>query len=84
MLGVLTPSPVGLIRDIDVDSVKKSLSSLTGKLSEILSDIKSVGDFKLEKAQLAVQVSAEGGVSSVANAKAGTSGTVTLTFSRKG
>ena len=82
VLGVLSPGAGGGVRDIDVGTVKKSLSGLAGKLSEILGDIRSVGDFQLETAQLAVQVNAEGGVSLVANAKAGVSGTITLTFSR--
>ncbi len=81
-LGVLTPDPDEMIKEIDVEAIKASLKDLTGKLTGIFEDIKTVGQFNLNTVQLAVQVSAEGGVALVANAKAGMSGTITLTFSK--
>lgn len=81
-LGVLTPDPDEMIKEIDVEKIKASLKDLTGKLTGIFEDIKTVGRFDLNTVQLAVQISAEGGVSLVANAKAGMSGTITLTFSK--
>lgn len=81
-LGVLTPAPDVMIKEIDVEKIKASLKDLTGKLTGIFEDIKTVGQFNLNTVQLAVQVSAEGGVALVANAKAGMSGTITLTFSK--
>lgn len=81
-LGVLTPDPDVMIKEIDVEKIKESLKNLTGKLTGIFEDVKTVGQFNLNTVQLAVQISAEGGVSLVANAKAGMSGTITLTFSK--
>jgi len=81
-LGVLTPDPDVMIKEIDVEKIKESLKDLTGKLTGIFEEIKTVGRFDLNTVQLAVQISAEGGVSLVANAKAGMSGTITLTFSK--
>jgi hypothetical protein len=81
-LGVLTPDPDEMIKEIDVEKIKESLKDLTGKLTGIFEEIKTVGRFDLNTVQLAVQVSAEGGVALVANAKAGMSGTITLTFSK--
>lgn len=81
-LGILTPREDVAIKEVDAEKVRRSLTELTGTISEILKDVKQVGEFSLNSVQLAVQVSAEGGVSLVANAKAGVSGTVTLTFSR--
>ncbi len=81
-LGILTPDPDVAIKEIDVEKIKASLKDLTGKLTGIFEDIKTVGQYNLNTVQLAVQVSAEGGVSLVASAKAGMSGTITLTFSK--
>jgi hypothetical protein len=81
-LGILTPEPDVTIREVDVEKIKASLRDLTGKLSGIFDELKSVGQFNLNTVQLAVQISAEGGVSLVASAKAGMSGTITLTFGK--
>jgi hypothetical protein len=81
-LGILTPGEDVGIKEVDAEKVRQSLADLAGKISGILDDVKSVGEFKLDTVQLAVQISAEGGVALVANAKAGMSGTITLTFSR--
>ncbi len=82
-LGVLTPTTERVIKEIDADKIKQSLSELSSKLSDMFQDIKAVGNFQLKTVQLSVEISAEGGVSLIANAKAGASGTVTLTFSEK-
>ncbi len=82
-LGRFTPNYEGNIREIDVEKLKKSLGNFSEKLGEIFDDIKSVGNFRLTTAQLAVSINAEAGVSLVANAKAGASGTITLTFQAK-
>lgn len=78
--GLLTPKPEKLLKEVDADTIKASLSELTGKLAGLFDDIKAVGDFRLSTVQLAVQISASGGVSLVADAKAGASGTISLTF----
>ena len=72
-LGVLTPKTERVIEEIDADKIKQSLSELSSKLSDMFQDIKTVGNFKLQTIQLSVEISAEGGVSLVANAKAGAS-----------
>ncbi len=80
-LGVLTPDPGTMIKEVDADTIKSSLSELSGKLSDIFQDIKTVGDFKLKEVSLSVQISAEGGVSLVGIAKAKAAGTISLKFS---
>lgn len=81
-LGILTPSRGVTIREVDAEKVRRSLKDLTRTISGILEDVKAVGQYNLDSVQLAVQISAEGGVALVANAKAGISGTITLKFSR--
>lgn len=81
-LGVLTPSPGAVIKQVDAGTIKESLSALTQNLSEVFQDLKAVGGFKLSTVQLAVQIGAEGGVSLVASGKVNASGTITLTFSQ--
>ncbi len=53
-----------------------SLADLSGKISQILQDIKNVGDFKLKKVELGVEISAQGGVSLIGSVKAGVNRTV--------
>jgi len=67
-------------KNINAEKLKDSMSELAGQISEIMNDIKSVGDFKLQQVQLAVEISAEGGVSLIGTAKAGAKGAITLTF----
>ncbi len=78
-LGLLTPKTV--IKQVDAGKLRQSMESLTGKISTMLGDIKSVGGFKLKEVTLSVEISAEGGVSIIANAKAGIKGAIQLTFS---
>ncbi len=78
-LGLLTPKTV--IKQVDAGKISQSMVSLTDKISTILEDIKSVGNFKLKNVTLSVEINAEGGVSLIANARAGIKGTIQLTFS---
>ena len=79
MLGLLTERNV--IKEVDVDKIRKSLSNFSEHISSIFKDIKNIGDFKLKEIQLAIEISVEGGVALIGNVKAGTKGTVNLTFS---
>ncbi len=76
--GILSPGD--RIKNIDADKIRNSLTNLSDKISQILKDIKSVGDFKLKQVQLSVEISAEGGVALIGSAKAGAKGAITLTF----
>lgn len=68
-------------KNIDTEKLRNSLSELSGQISEILQDIKNVGDFKLREVNLSVEISAEGGVALIGTAKAGAKGAISLTFS---
>ena len=68
-----------VIKEIADDKLRDSLTSLTAQLSELLTDIKQVGEFKLQQVQMGVEVTAEGGF--VLVGKAGIKGAITLTFS---
>ncbi len=74
-------SPESKIKNIDADKLRKSLSELSGQVSNVLQDIKDVGNFKLKEVQISVEISAEGGVALIGSAKAGAKGAITLTFS---
>jgi hypothetical protein len=69
------------IADIDADTLRQSLTSLSTQLRTLFQDVKKVGDFKLSQIQVGIQISAEGGVALIGTAKAGASGTINLTFS---
>ncbi|MEO5373460.1 MAG: hypothetical protein H7840_04190 [Alphaproteobacteria bacterium] len=68
-------------QEVDVDLLRKSFSNLTEKFSQVLQDIKTVGDFRLTTVQFNVEISSEGGVALIGSLKAGVKGAVTLTFS---
>ena len=46
-LGALTPDPGTVIKELDADKIKDSLSDLSGKISGLFQDIKTVGEFQL-------------------------------------
>ncbi len=77
--GILSPG--NKIKEIDAEKLRKSLSDLSGQISDVLQDIKDVGNFKLKEVQISVEISAEGGVALIGSAKAGAKGAITLTFS---
>lgn len=66
------------VKDISIKKLRASLASLSEQISEILRDIKRLGDFSLKTVQIEVAISAEGGF--VLVGKAGVKGAVTLTF----
>lgn len=68
------------VKEFATDTLKDSLTGLSGQIGEILQDVKQVGDFKLKTVQVQVGISAEGGF--VLIGKAGVKGAVTLTFSQ--
>ena len=78
-LGVLNPKPV--IKHVDADKIRTSLSALSEQLAGMLEDIRHVGEFRLREVEVCVELNAEGGVALIANAKAGAKGAITLTFS---
>lgn len=69
------------IAEIDADTLRQSLASLTGQLETLFQDIKSVGGFKLSQVQVSLEISAEGGFALIGTAKASASGAISLTFS---
>lgn len=77
-LGLLSPS--AHIQEFDTATMRQSLAQLTGQVSALLQDIKSVGDFQLKEVTLQVAVTAEGGVALIGLAKAGVTGTMALKF----
>ena len=66
------------VKEISTTKLRESLNSLSGQISEILGDIKRVGQFNLQTVMIEVAVSAEGAF--VLVGKAGVKGAVTLTF----
>ncbi len=79
--GMLGPGGGGAdhaVREIPADKLRASLAGLSGQISEILGDIKRVGQFDLKTVEIEVAISAEGGFILVG--KAGVKGAVTLTF----
>lgn len=65
---------------LPVDKLKKEFLDVQDGLSELFKDANSVGDFKLKKITLGIEMSVEGGINIVATAKAESKGTINLTF----
>ncbi len=53
----------GRIAQIDADTLRRSISSLTGHTG-LFEDIKAVGGYKLTTVQVQLEITAEGGVAS--------------------
>ena len=66
--------------EISVDTLRASLAKLTTNLSTLLADLKAVGGFELAEVQVAVELTAEGGVNLIGNLTAGAKGAIQLTF----
>ena len=66
--------------EISVDTLRASLTKLTENLSTLLADLKAVGGFELAEVQVAVELTAEGGVNLIGNLTAGAKGAMQLTF----
>jgi len=66
--------------EIPVDRLRESLAKLTGNLSTLLADLKAVGGFELAQVQVAVELTASGGVNLIGNLTAGAKGAMQLTF----
>ena len=79
---VLGP-PLGIetLREIQVDKLRESFSSLSKNISQILQDIRAIGAYRLKEVQLEVEISSEGGVHLIGSLKAGAKGAIKLTFS---
>ena len=81
-----TLGPRNLVRhltgpvEISVDTLRASLTKLTENLSTLLADLKAVGGFELAEVQVAVELTAEGGVNLIGNLTAGAKGAMQLTF----
>lgn len=74
-------SAVGLA-DIPIDTLRANLKAATSSLAEAFSDIRQVGNFQLSEVEIAVEVSAEGGVQFIGTAKVGGSGSISLKFTQ--
>ncbi len=68
------------ILEVDADRLRRSLSEFSAGMTEVLRDLKRVGEIPLKEVQLTVEVTAEGGVALIGTAKAGAKGAITLTF----
>lgn len=67
-------------REIPVERLREGLGRACAGLSQALTDLRQVGDFRLKRVTVAVEVSAEGGISFIGSAKAAGKGAITLTF----
>lgn len=69
------------LQNIPIDQLKENLNNVCQSLTTALSDIKKVGDFKLKEVEIAVEVTADGGVCFVGTVNVGGKGAITLKFS---
>jgi len=74
-------APVGL-QNIPADRLKENLVKVSSTVMGILKDIQEVGQFNLKEVTLAVEISAEGGVSLIGTSKFGGKGAITLKFKK--
>lgn len=70
------------LQKVDAGKFKDSLQSLTGQLSAMFDDISAVGNYNLNKVEVGLELSVEGGVALIGLAKAGAKATIKLTFDK--
>ena len=66
--------------EISVDKLRASLTKLATNLSTLLADLTAVGGFELAEVQVAVELTASGGVNLIGNLTAGAKGAIQLKF----
>lgn len=70
---------VGVAR-IPVETLRANFRDATRLLSEAMRDIHNVGTFELQEVEVAVEVSAEGGVEFIGTAKVAGTGSIKMKF----
>lgn len=77
---IFQPDADLVLERIPSDKLQASLVGLCEDLSNILTGIKEVGNFRLKEVTIQVEVSAEGGVNLIGSAKMAGKGAITLKF----
>ena len=81
-LGILNPDVKKVLKNIDAKKINKSLKEFSMNLSSVFENVEFIGSYELETIQLGIEISAEGGVSLIANSKAQANSTISLTYKR--
>ncbi|MEB4589964.1 hypothetical protein VSS37_03140 [Candidatus Thiothrix sp. Deng01] len=68
------------IKEIDSAELASKMQELSQQLSEVFSKVETVGKFKLNKVELGIEISGEGGINLIANGKVGGKGSIKLVF----
>ena len=68
------------IREIDSAELANKMQELSEQLSEVFSKVETVGKFKLNKVELGIEISGEGGINLIASGKVGGKGSIKLVF----
>ena len=66
--------------DVNKKALSQSLNRLVTQMNELIVNLPVSNDVYLEKVSIAVQFTAEGGISWIANANTSSANTTTLTF----
>jgi hypothetical protein len=77
---IFTPDADVVFEEVPIARLKENLDRLAGGLSQLFSDIKKVGAFRLSEISLQVEISAEAGVTMIGTSKVGGKGAITLKF----
>ena len=65
---------------IPLDHLKANMEAACRQVSQMLEDVRSVGQFRLSEITLQVEISAEGGVQFIGTSKVAGKGAITLKF----
>lgn len=66
--------------DVPADALARSLEAACRPLAQAFTNLTEVGDFRLGKVTIGLEISAEGGVSFIGTAKVGAKAAITLEF----
>ncbi len=69
------------VKSISTETLRESITALSGEFTAIMQDIKDVGGFNLKEVKIQAGIDAKAGI--VLIGEAGIKGSVTLTFSKE-
>ena len=68
------------IREIDSAELANKMQELSEQLGEVFGKVETIGKFKLNKVELGIEISGEGGINLIASGKVGGKGSIKLVF----
>jgi hypothetical protein len=77
---IFQPEAEAVLARVPIEKLRANLGKLCNQLSTALEDIRAVGKFRLKEVEIAVEVSAQGGIELIGTATLGGKGAIKMKF----